>query len=279
MRASKNVKRQESNVKGDNLQLRAQNRGLKEIHISGAEGIYGDSERAKIVEVFMKRALSHPRGKPDRIVITIEKLNRKPKMVRSLFVRTVYCRSPYEARRHIKRIVDTIGISRIAYKNALKVLNSDNAMRGASLICCESGKRVEPDRKRGIRASRLGIAKNADRKFSKELSEKGINTITVKEAVVLASKVASCRQVMAELCISDDPGYTTGYIASREYGYVRIPHMKEKGAANGGRVFFITEDADRESVIDFLKNTPVIINRAAGCGGACSIDEILNHHI
>ena len=61
----------------------------------------------------------------------------------------------------------------------------------------------------------------------------GLNNTTVKEAIILASKVAACRQVTAELCISDDPGYTTGYISSKKYGYVRIPHIKKKGEKNG----------------------------------------------
>lgn len=271
MRASKKVGRRKMKVKGKES-------GLTEMHVSGAEGIYVNSERAKVVERYIERALSHPRGKPDRIVITIEKIRRKPRMIETLPVTTLHCHSNREARRHIKTILETIGVSETAYRNALEVLNAGSAMRGASLIRCKSGRRAEPDRKRGIRASRLGIERTCDKKLSMELSLYDINTVTVKEAVILASKVASCRQVIAELCISDDPGYTTGYVSSRKYGYVRVPNIKEKRAKNGGRVFFTTEDADRESVIDFLEETSVIITGTAGCRGTRSIDEILNHH-
>ena len=54
----------------------------------------------------------------------------------------------------------------------------------------------------------------------------------VKEALMLASKAASWPDVIAEVCISDDPDYTTGYIASKELGYLRIPNIKrERGNA------------------------------------------------
>jgi 6-carboxyhexanoate--CoA ligase len=271
MRASKKVGRRKTKIKGKES-------GFSEKHISGAEGIYRGYERAKVVEGYMERAFSHPRGRPDRVVITIEKIGRKPRMIKALPVTTLHCRSNREARRHIKTILETVGVSETAYRNALKVLNNGNAMRGASLILCQSGRRVEPDKKRGIRASRLGIERTSDKKLSMELSLYDINTITVKEAVILASKVVSCGQVAAELCISDDPGYTTGYVSSRKYGYVRVRNMKEKGAKNGGRVFFIQEDADRESVIDFLEDTSVIITGTGGCRGRLSIDEILNQH-
>jgi 6-carboxyhexanoate--CoA ligase len=80
---------------------------------------------------------------------------------------------------------------------------------------------------------------------------------------------------LAELCISDNPDYTTGYVALRKYGYIRIPHIKRKGRKNGGRVFFIEEHTDRDSVIEYLEKTPVLINKTSDCFGVCTIDEIL----
>ena len=42
-----------------------------------------------------------------------------------------------------------------------------------------------------------------------------INTTTVKEALILASKLHHAH-IIAEVCISDDPDYTTGYFASEK---------------------------------------------------------------
>jgi 6-carboxyhexanoate--CoA ligase len=73
--------------------------------------------------------------------------------------------------------------------------------------------------------------------------------------------VASCRDIIAEICISDDPDYTTGYIASKKFGYLRIPNIKNYGEMHGGRVFFVRENADADRLIEFLEKTPVVIYR------------------
>ena len=150
-------------------------------------------------------------------------------------------------------------------------------MRGASLVLSLSGGKVEQDKVRGVRASRLGIAVSAGRILSRRLALQGINTSTVREALILASKVAACPQVLAELCVSDDPGYTTGYVSSRKFGYVRVPHIKRKGEKKGGRVFFLEEDADPGAVAEFLEKTPVLVNKISPVSGLRSLHEIIGH--
>jgi 6-carboxyhexanoate--CoA ligase len=149
-------------------------------------------------------------------------------------------------------------------------------MRGATLITAEKGGRLEPDRQRGIRVSRHGITKPALKELSSKLSKYDINTDTVQEALILASKVSSCKHVIAELCVSDDPDYTTGYVASRDFGYVRIPHIKNKGSKSGGRAFFVKEGIDIGNVIEYLERMPVMISKVSSCKGTASIDGILN---
>ncbi|MBI3592401.1 MAG: 6-carboxyhexanoate--CoA ligase, partial [Nitrospirae bacterium] len=146
-----------------------------------------------------------------------------------------------------------------AINTAFNILMSPRTMRGASLVLSVSGNRTEPDRSRGVRVSRLGIEKNAVNRLSRRLSRSKINTPTVREALILASKVASCPEIVAEVCISDDPDYTTGYIASRGLGYVRITNIKCPGDMRGGRVFFIKEDADIGKLIDYLEKRPIIV--------------------
>ena len=149
-------------------------------------------------------------------------------------------------------------------------------MRGAAIITAESGLRLEPDRERGVRASRLGISKSALKRLGAGLSRCGINTDIVREAVILASKVAASREVIAELCMSDDPDYTTGYVASQRFGYVRVPNIKSAENRSGGRAFFIREAADVEKIIDYLERTPVIIDSISPCRGVTGIDEIID---
>ena len=251
MRASKNAKGKEQGAKRKKSKP-------EEIHISGAEGLYEFAGIEKVAKEYFLRAMSHPKGKPDKVVITVEKVKGKPVAVPLLSVSTIRCDSPDDARSVIKKILSDTGISGQAIKNGIRVVTGRAATHGAAMMGSESAVRVEPDRKRGIRVSRLGIRKDAGRHLSSMLSKEGINTATVKEAIILASKVASCRGVVAELCVSDDPDYTTGYVASRDLGYVRIPHIKKKGSLSGGRVFFVDEKADVKKMIEYLEKTPVI---------------------
>jgi 6-carboxyhexanoate--CoA ligase len=251
--------------------------GTSEIHISGAEGIYADSEMMMVIRNYVERALTHTRGQPDKIVITIEKVRGKTNMIPSLPVTTLKCALRSEAERDIRGLLGAAGVSRAAVKKALGLIRKGEVMRGASIVLAESGRRVEPDKNRGVRASRLGITASASRKLSRQLAAERIDTTTVKEAIILASKVASCPEVVAEFCVSDDPDYTTGYVSSGTFGYVRIPGIKKKGSGKGGRVFFVTEDADIPAVKEFIEKKPVIITSVDECRGVRSIDEILNN--
>jgi 6-carboxyhexanoate--CoA ligase len=229
-----------------------------------------------VVQEYIDRAISHPRGRADRITITIEKINQKPILISSLPLVTAECRDISQAEDIIQQLLSSNSIDEKAINRALGIVYGKNAMRGASLMLSGSGKRTEPDRQRGTRVSHMGIGSNALRGLSLELQRHGINMQTVQEALVLASKVSSCGDIIAELCVSDDPDYTTGYVASRHTGYVRIPHIKKKGSKSGGRVLFIREDADPGPVFEYLEKTPVIINRISPCKGEMNIDEILD---
>jgi 6-carboxyhexanoate--CoA ligase len=249
-----------------------------EIHISGAEGIYTRKELQQVLQGYIDRAITHPRGKPDNIVLTIEELTKPPVSITALPVMTVKCASSSRAQTILGMLLRKSGVSEKAITSALSVLQNRETMRGASLVLASSGRRIEPDMQRGVRASRFGIARPAEKKLSAELNRLGINTQTVREALLLASKVASCRDIMAEVCISDDPDYTTGYVASECPGYVRIPHIKKKHDRRGGRIFFLREDADIRHVITYLEKTPVIIERIKPCSGEKTIDEILDRY-
>lgn len=232
----------------------------KAFHISGAEGIYEDERIQPKIREYYLRAIHHPRGRPDSIVITIERIGVEPLEIPILPVSTLNRSSPPEARAVATEILLRAGVSEMAIRVAFDIVDSRITMRGAALVMADSGLRVEPDRERGVRVSRLGIDRATERKLSRRLHGQGINTTTVKEALVLASKVASCDGIIAELCVSDDPDYTTGYVASKDIGYVRITNIKERGSMKGGRVFFVSGD-DVSGIIHYLEKTPVMVKR------------------
>ncbi len=257
MRASRSVDSQKK------YNIHRQSSGIyqKSIHISGAENLCTEKEIGDIISAYTRRALHHPRGRPDEVVITIERITNAPLMIPLLSVSTLPCDSSQEAWKVTVTILSHLGISQKTIRKGIGVVTGKRTMRGAALILSESGARVEPNTERGIRVSRLGISDETEKSLSRQLAKGGINSTTVKEALILASKVASCEGIIAELCVSDNPDYTTGYVASQHLGYVRIPCIKTEGSTRGGRVFFIEEKADVKHIVEYLETTPVIIRR------------------
>ena len=267
--------RQRTEVRKRTADNRTRDTKSGEMHISGAEGLYETSDIKSAVNRYIERALTHPKGKADKIVVTIEEIKLRPVIISTLPVCTAECITPAEGKKVATRLLRLSGVSKKSVDAAWKVIKKGN-MRGAAVVGSESGARLEPDRERGVRVSRLGISRPASKILSSKLSRHSINTDTVKEALILASKVSSCRHVIAELCVSDDPDYTTGYIASEKFGYVRVPNIKKRGSISGGRAFFVTGDADIEEIIHSLEKVPSVIGEVSECIGTLQISQIIN---
>lgn len=230
-----------------------------DMHISGAEGLFAGSEIERAAAEYVNRAITHPRGTPDEINITVEKIKKRIEKIKALPVKTLDCKDPGRAFDAVVRLLSDAGISDKSINGALKIIVSLKTMRGAAIMDAINGLRLEPDMKRGIRLSRMGIDDAALLKLSRKLARLKIDTDTVREALILASKAAHHKDIIAELCVSDDPDYTTGYVASKSNGYVRVPNIKMRGSHNGGRVFFVGSGADIESLIEYLELQPVMI--------------------
>lgn len=258
------------------IRMRATSGG---VHISGAEGIYRKDDVIDMVQQYTQRALIHEKGKAEEIRLIVEELKETPQRIPSLPLCTVNTRNPDAVKRVSLKILYSVGITERAIEEAFRSLTMGITMRGAMLLDIE-GVRLEPDLLRGVRVTRMGITKEAAKTLSRRLSKIRLNNETVKEALILASKVHRHPMVLGELCISDDPNYTTGYVATRHYGYIRLPHIKRRGISYGGRAFFIT-GGEIKTLIKYLQTTPVLINKINSCSGIVSTGEILerkSHH-
>ena len=83
---------------------------------------------------------------------------------------------------------------------------------------------------------------------------------------MLATKVANAPGIVGEICVSDDPDYVTGYVATKEIGYCRITTVKQKGDPCGGRIFLYR--GPREGVpetIRYLQRQCVLVDHAPDC--------------
>lgn len=229
-----------------------------ERHISGAEGIYNLNELEMFLKKFLRRAIEHPIGMPDKIVFTVEKIKEPIQNVKVLPLKTIFCNSPEEAYEVIKENILKIGVSEKALYKAWEVIRNYK-MRGATIIDSLSGDRLEPDKERGVRVSRIQMDKKRKIQILRKIKNLTNQPQRVIEALTLASKVASLDDVVAEICVSDNPDYTTGYIASRKLGYLRITNIKKEGESIGGRAFFVKTPLNIEKLIYFLEKTPVIV--------------------
>jgi 6-carboxyhexanoate--CoA ligase len=242
-------------------------------HVSGAEGIYEKSDVSNIVKEYTQRAMTHDKGRADKIHLAVEELKEIPKKISSLPLSTINTRNTEAAKKAAFKILLSVGIKERAIEEAFKALDVGITMRGAMVMDIE-GVRLEPDLLRGVRVTRMGISKKVAADLSRKLGRLGLNNNTVKEALILASKVHKFRMVLGELCISDDPNYTTGYIATRTHGYIRLPRIKKRGVPYGGRAFFIT-GGEVKDLIKYLQHTPVLINDIKPCTGKIALRNVL----
>ena len=220
-------------------------------HVSGAEKIVSASSVSKVASRLVERALSHERGTPDFINVKIESLPADILRLKSLPVKTHVVTTPAEGRALAARLLSEAGIANV--DKIMARFSETHSLRGAMLLDADTLERLEPDKSRGVRATYMDDAASIAK-----------GTAGVKnhyaEAIVLATKVQNAPGIVAEICVSDDPDYVTGYVATRELGYRRITVLKEKGDPNGGRIFLYRGPRDGVAeTIEFLEKTPVLV--------------------
>jgi len=220
-------------------------------HISGAERIVKLEEVGTIAQSLADRALHHSKGTADFINITVDLIPpEKITYIDCLKVEEHKTSSISESHQLAIDLLDDPAISKTAVHKAISMLKRlDRSMRGAMLVDAITGERLDTG-DRGVRVSHMD---------SFDSHALGDNE-HMREALVLASKVQSADGIVGELCWSDDPDYTVGYVACNGV-YHRIPNMKALGSNIGGRVFFVRSDIDGESVIEYLESAPVLVQR------------------
>lgn len=225
----------------------------RKTHISGAEKIV-EEELKDYCSCLLERALKHSKGKPDFINLKIEAIREEEILfLPALPVTNIETKNETEGRNVVAYYLEKLRVERIG--EILSIWEQSYSMRGAILLDCDTLERLEPDKERGVRATYMDM-ETEDRQRSQACSGKN----HFNEALVLATKVLNHPNIVAELCISDDPDYVTGYIASREIGYVRITKLKPMGSANGGRVFlFRGSEEDKEDCIRYLQEQKVLV--------------------
>lgn len=220
-------------------------------HVSGAERIIDQQELAAAAGCLSERALHHGLGRADFINIKMEEI--QPGELEYLTALPVSTRpaSNVEGSYVIMRqMLTELGLAAQA-DELINLLRHVHPMRGAVLYDIATNRRVEPDKERGIRVTYMD-AEGAGCGSS--------NKNHFREAIVLATKVVNAPGILAELCMSDDPDYLVGYLASKKHGYVRLTPMKNTGDPHGGRVFiFDSRLAQTQDTIAYLEKQKVLV--------------------
>jgi 6-carboxyhexanoate--CoA ligase len=236
-------------------------------HISGAERLMNDMTLLEDAALAMiQRALSHPRGRADRVVLKVEPVAEASLRFASLLpMRTCVVDDWQQGRKLAARLLVAAGLEPALVDKAIEQLASGPApggqvMRGAMLLDTGSGARLEADPARGVRVCRMDVNPAKQAEVDAWLAARGLTNPRILEAWLLASKVALCPGIVAELCWSDDPDYLTGYVASATAGYQRITRLKNKHDPMGGRIFFVKPGVDVDALVAFLEHQPLLFS-------------------
>ena len=238
------------------VKMRASARGE---HVSGAERIVPAAAAPRVAAALVARALSHSKGEPDFVNLKLEEPGEIMRL-EALRVSTCVTATAEEGRRAAADILRGAGVGRV--DEIMALFSETHSMRGAMLLDADTLERLEPDRERGVRATRMDAAPCAVGAFSAASAAKKNH---FAEAVVLATKVANAPGIVGEICVSDDPDYVTGYVATREIGYRRITTVKEMGDPHGGRIFLYRGPRSGvEETIRFLERQSVVVDGVPG---------------
>ena len=223
--------------------------GVRE-HISGAEHMVAASEVPELARDLVLRAQNHSKGVPDFINIKVEEIEEASCLrLKALSVRSLSCETAQEGLALARDLLREAGVA--DPDAVVRLMPKAGKLRGAMVLDADTLERLEPDRERGVRATNMGRAEN---------THAGTTKNHYAEALVLATKVANAPHIVAEICISDDPDYVTGYVASKSLGYVRILRMKELGSSEGGRIFLYRGPREELSAtLEFIERKPVLV--------------------
>ncbi len=250
-------------------------------HVSGAERLVPREDAAEAASALFARGWSHAAA--DRLTVSVETVAPSALVRRrALPVRTAMTRTPEEAMECTIALLGECGVASVLAARTLKLLRAGpgpagRPMRGAMIVDAASGERLEPDPERGVRVSHMDFSRAARGALAAALGAVGIEGHRPMEALALATKAATTPGTVAEVCMSDDPTYTTGYVASARLGYVRLPHIKARGSKAGGRALFVDGNSlDLEAYVAMLRTEPVLVDAIADVRPPAPWEEVLS---
>ena len=248
------------------VRMRASSKG---VHVSGGERIVSQPVLKQVAANLIARAFSFGQDIPDDVSCRVERIDKKTLSFAKLPPISTYRVKDYlQGQLAALQLLSQCGICSRVATQALELLTEGpgpegQVMRGAVIMDCSTGERLEHDCSRGVRVSRMDIAEEFRESFISQLRERNLGHPRTVEAVILAGKVLTAPGIIAELCWSDDPEYTSGYVATCTEGYQRIVPLKQEGNKIGGRVFFFdSNETSLQTLVSYLENQTILFNQS-----------------
>lgn len=228
--------------------------GAVQVHISGAERLVPKENVAACLSALQVRAFQHEKGMPTGVNFKVEAVNEAEILhIPELPTSRYDAADVHDGLAHMEEVLSKEGIPNAKF--LVDLLTHSEPMRGAIIWGLRQGRRLEADHQRGVRVTYMDYSGN-DVQMASQKNH-------YREALALASKVLHHPNIKAEICISDDPGYVTGYVATKSVGYHRITCLKEMGSPRGGRVFvFDGEENELADCVAYLEKKKVLIDES-----------------
>lgn len=234
------------------VKMRASKEGK---HISGGERIVKEEDIKHVVNQLLNRPKEF-----DFINIKIDKLKKVGYFDKTLDIHTITFEDIKQANDFASQIIsDITGIDTDTVKKYIDLVHTGASetgenMRGAMVVNTD-GKRVELDKNRGVRTTNIDYEDRNN--IIQALLEKGFTERTA-DALAIATKNLNSGCILAEYCISDDPDYVFGYVATGRK-YIRIYPLKQKGNQKGGRIYFVKKETDTKKLYRYLEEKSFLI--------------------
>lgn len=224
-------------------------------HISGGECITSEKEIKEATFSLINRALNHVNGKCDFINISIQKIQNPEEIsyVKPLPITTL---DKNINKLYPNMILEKLGFKKCTASKILEKLLSLKNLKGAAIIPIED---FENFKWEIVRCTNMDYHQDIKHSLDKFLKKNNFSE-KLKDALCLSTKICENENVLCEICLSDDKGYSTGYIASKKLGYIRIENFKPEGHDYGGRIIFVKDKRKKDLTINYLKNSVVIVN-------------------
>ena len=236
------------------------------IHLSGAEDLVLEKDLGEKVHEFSRKLFPFLENAshlpPAQLIITVDPIPVGKIIERTLLpVQIMESHSETETLTKLHSLLSEI-LPNGSASGILDIFHSEilsKKVRNGALLVTPSGKYLMAEFPEGVRTTHVGCASDLRKHLQQELSsllQKPYHRFL--DALILSSKVLLFQDILLELCVSDDPHYSTGYMASRQFGYVRIPHLKPESHDMGGRLYVVKENVDLSNLLGFLRTTPVL---------------------